>query len=213
MKTIIIIGAGEGLSYGVAEKFGSEGYTIGLISRNLGKLESLKQKLNQKGIQCHVEAANAYNPNELENAIQKLKVNMGTVEVLHYNAAALKMQDLLKETSESLTEDFKISVANALHCVKVLMNDLITNQGSVLFTGGYFAIEPNSQFGSLSIGKAGLRNLSHQLHDELKKDQVFVATLVINGYIQDASATHSPRILAEKFWHLFKSRKEKEEIY
>ena len=213
MKTILIIGAGEGLSYGVAEKFGKEGYVIGLISRNLEKLNALKQKLNNENIQCFIASANAYDSKELENAILKIKDNVGSIEVLLYNAAALKMKDLMKENSESLVQDFKITVANAFHCVQFLLEDLKSSHGSVLITGGYFAIEPSHKFGSLSIGKAGLRSLAFQLHEELKEFGIFVTTLTINGYIQNSSSTHSPKILAEKFWYLFKEKSEKELVY
>ena len=40
-KSILIIGAGTGLSLGVAQKFGEQGYKVGLISRNADNLEKL----------------------------------------------------------------------------------------------------------------------------------------------------------------------------
>ncbi len=41
MGLVIIIGAGPGISYGVAEKFGKAGYRIALIARNEEKLKAL----------------------------------------------------------------------------------------------------------------------------------------------------------------------------
>lgn len=49
-KNIIIIGAGPGLSRGIAEKFGNEGYKVGLVSRNAEKLEKEISRLENKGI-------------------------------------------------------------------------------------------------------------------------------------------------------------------
>jgi short-subunit dehydrogenase len=41
-KSILIVGAGTGLSLGVARKFGVQSFDIGLISRNRANLEKLQ---------------------------------------------------------------------------------------------------------------------------------------------------------------------------
>jgi short-subunit dehydrogenase len=205
-KNLIIIGAGPGLSTGIAEKFGKEGFSIGLVSRNAEKLTQQVSDLEVKGVSAYYATADAYNKDSLSKGIATLQSKMGTIQTLVYNAAALKMKNILDETSDELVEDLKISVANAFHSVKNLHLDLKATKGSVLLTGGYFAIEPNKLFGSLSLGKAALRNLAFQLNDALEEDEIYVGTVTINGYIQHSSKTHSPKILAEKFWELHQNR-------
>jgi short-subunit dehydrogenase len=205
-RNLIIIGAGPGLSTGIAEKFGKEGFAIGLVSRNAEKLTQQVNALEVIGVNAYYATADAYNKDSLAKAIASLQSQMGTIHTLVYNAAALKMKSILEETSDELADDFKISVANAFHSVKVLHSDLKATKGNVLLTGGYFAIEPNKLFGSLSLGKAALRNLAFQLNDALKEDEIYVGTVTINGYIQHSSETHSPKILAEKFWELHQNR-------
>jgi len=205
-KTILIIGAGKGFSEGVAEKFGTEGYEIGLISRNADKLETLVNNLKSKGITSYFATANAGNAIELERAISELKTRLGGISVLLYNAAALKNKDIWSETTEDLVEDFKLNVAHALFSAQILHEDLKTNQGAVLLTGGGLSKFPNPQYGSLALGKAGILNLAIQLHKRLKDDGIFVGTITINGFIRPASPTHSPKILAEKLWTLFQNR-------
>ena len=212
-KNLIIVGAGLGLSSGIAQKFGENGYTIGLISRNKEKLETSVESLLRKNITAYYSTANAYHINELEKAINSLKEQMGNISVLIYNAAALKIKGLMEETVSELVEDFKISAANAFHCVKLLHTDLKSQQGTVLLTGGAFSIQPNPDFGSLSLGKAALRNLAFQLNQVLESDKIYVGTVTINGYIQHESKTHSPAILAQKFWELHQNRDQVEIQY
>lgn len=212
-KNVIIIGAGPGLSTGLAEKFGKEGFAIGLISRNADKLKLQVQGLEQQGVKAYFATADAYNKDSLSNAIASLQTQMGTIHTLIYNAAALKMKQLMDETTDELVDDFKISVANAFHSVKILYHDLKENKGVVLLTGGSFALNPSPQFGSLSLGKASLRSLAFQLNEVLKSDDIYVGTVTINGYIHHGSETHSPRILAEKFWELRQNRAEIEIQY
>ena len=53
MKSILIIGAGTGLSLGVARKFGKQGFKVGLISRSKSNLEKLAETLNTEGIESY----------------------------------------------------------------------------------------------------------------------------------------------------------------
>jgi short-subunit dehydrogenase len=207
-KSILIIGAGPGVSTGVAEKFGKNGFNVGLISRNAEKLQAQVNDLKKQGIEAHFATANAYQSEELSQAITAIKSEMGTIDVLMYNAAAMKMKPLLNESTAELVEDFKISVGNAFHAVQVLMEDLKQTQGAVLLTGGGFALQPSAQFGSLSLGKAGIRSLAFMLHESLKPAGIYVGTVTIQGYIQLSSETHSPAILAEHYWNLYKNRSE-----
>ncbi|MBY0432642.1 MAG: hypothetical protein K2U26_00880, partial [Cyclobacteriaceae bacterium] len=71
----------------------------------------------------------------------------------------------------------------------------------------------NPDMASISLGKAGIRNLALQLHTVLKKEGVFVGTVTIGGWIQLNSTTHSPKILAEKFWTLNAQRNTVEVVY
>ena len=205
-KSLLIIGAGPGFSEGVAEKFGSEGYTIGLLSRNADKLQVMVEKLKSKGISAFFSVANASKAEELEQAISELKTRLGGVSVLLYNTAARGAKDIWAETAETLLEDFRLNVAHALYASQLLHEDLKENQGAVLLTGGGLSKRPNPQYGSLSLGKAGILNLAYQLNQRLKADGIFVGTITINGFIRPASPTHSPKILAEKLWTLFYNR-------
>jgi short-subunit dehydrogenase len=212
MKSIIIIGAGPGLSAGLALKFGKEGFKVGLVSRNAEKLEQQVKELNVQGIEAFYATADAYDKDQLTKAVDALVREMGGVDVLLYNAAALKMKDLMKETVDELVDDFKISVANAFHLSQHLYPRLKETKGSILLTGGGFAIHPSPMFGSLSLGKAGLRSLAYQMNQALKSDEIYVGTVSIDGYIQHSSETHSPAILADLFWKLY-TEKDQIEIH
>jgi short-subunit dehydrogenase len=205
-KTIIIIGAGPGFGMGVAEKFGKEGYSVGLISRNTEKLNAMCEELKRKSIQCYFASANAGSESEIEAAIKSLKAHLGNVSVLLYNAAVVKNTDILEETTDGLVNDFRINVANAVYSLKLLHEDLKSTGGAFLLTGGGLAKFPNPMYGSLALGKAGILNLAVQLNKRLKADGIFVGTITINGFIRKGSPTHSPEILANKLWQLYQNR-------
>lgn len=209
-KSILIIGAGQGLSQKVAEKFAAEGFSINLISRSKENLEKIKQDLNKNNMKVSYATADAGDAKQLSEAIKSFPDFNSGFDAVLYNAAVLKSKDILEETSEILTDEFTINVANALHTLQINHKGLKKKKGAFLLTGGGLAIHPSSAYGSLSIGKAGLRSLAFQLHDRLKDDNIFVGLLTVAGFIKPDSDTHSPTILAELYWKLYNDRNEVE---
>jgi short-subunit dehydrogenase len=212
-KTILIVGMGTGMSLGMAQKFGKEGFQVGMISRNADKLDNFRQQLNEQGITAAYATADVAEADQLLAAIDALKAKLGAAHVLHYNAVDARMKPLLEESVEDLTRGFRISVANVLTATRAVLPDLRFNQGAVLLTGGGTALSPNPDIATISLGKAGLRSLALQLHQVLQKEGVFVGTLTVNGWISTESATHSPALLADKFWELYQSRDKAELVY
>jgi short-subunit dehydrogenase len=207
-KSILIIGAGPGTA--VAEKFGQNGYSIGLINRDVERAKTIIDGLAGKNITAFSSTADVADTAALQEAITDLKGKLGGINVVLYNAAVIKIKDILSETSETLAADFKVNVGAALESIKFLYNDLKRNGGAVLLTGGGLANHPHPMYGSLSIGKAGIRNLALQLHDPLKAVGIYLGTLTITNEVTPNSATHSFVIVADKFWELFLNRSEVE---
>ncbi|RZJ72553.1 SDR family NAD(P)-dependent oxidoreductase [Flavobacterium sp.] len=205
MKTIAIIGAGTGLSQAVAETFSKHGFALRLISRNAQNLEKLASQLKADGIDVDFASADAGNSQQLSQALKKLEPSTG-FDVVLYNAAALKAKDILEETSETLTRDFEVNTAGALNAIQTTYNGLKATKGAFLLTGGGLALTPSPDYGTLSIGKAGLRSLAFQLHDRLKPDGIYVGLLTVAGFIDAESETHSPELLAKLFWQLYEQR-------
>jgi short-subunit dehydrogenase len=205
-KNIIIIGLGPKLGFAMAKKFGENGFVVGLISRNESSLKERATLLQEQGINVFYHTADAYYKDELEAAISVLKTEMGIIDVLFYNAAGMKRKNLLSEETDDLVKDFRLNVAHVFHSVTYLLDDLRQTKGTVLLTGGGFSLNPNHEYGSLSLGKAGLRNLALQLNEALKEDDIYVGTLTINGHIQEENNLYSPSILANMFWEMYMSR-------
>ena len=210
VKSIIIVGYGPGISTAVADKFGAEGYTVGLVSRHYH--ESLLAQLAQNGINAYFESADAGNIPDLQTALHRLLDQLGGVSVVLYNAAVLKATDILRLPPQELVQDFGVNVAGALRTVQTLLNELKKTGGAVLFTGGGLAMDPHPQYGSLSIGKAGLRSLAFQLHQRLQPEGVYAGVLTITQGINEEDPIYSPQTLAGHLWQMAQKRSTPETI-
>ena len=133
---------------------------------------------------------------------------------MNYNLAKIKTVNIANETADGLTRDFKVNVAGVMTAVNLVASDMEKKgEGSILLTGGGFALDPNPDFGSLAIGKAGIRNLAGSLHTALKPKNIFVGTVTVCGYVQPDAEKHSPKNIADQFWKLYTDRNEFEIQY
>lgn len=206
-KVIVIIGAGNGISKSVAEKFGSEHFSVCLIARKKDKLEKITEELKEKGIDAHFFVADAGDSDTMKDAFDQIWEKFDFIDVLHYNVAKFKQVDIINETSDSLTRDFKINVGGMMTALKLVLPDMEKkSSGTVLVTGGGFALQPMPEYGSLAIGKAGLRNLSQSLHISLKNKNIFLGTVTVCGFVSKESEQRSPLMIADKFWQLYTER-------
>src|SRR5215469_17372765 len=81
-KTALIVGAGEGLSASLARIFSREKIKVALAARKIEKLGALCRETG-----AHAYACNASNPEEVERLFGLVEREIGTPDVVVYNAS------------------------------------------------------------------------------------------------------------------------------
>lgn len=200
MKNCIVIGAGSGVSEAVARRFGSAGYRIGLISRNVKNLEALSLRLSDENIEVDLEAADAGDAMALDHALDQLLSRNGSCDVLIYNAAVLRAAGPLEVTTDDIAAEFEVNVLGAHRAVKKVVPGMIERgSGSILFTGGGLSLEPFPEWTSLALGKAALRSLAISLFKYLAPKGIHVSVLAICGIVAPGGP-FDPATIAEEYW-------------
>lgn len=213
-KLIAIVGMGPLISLSVAERFAKEGYRIAMISRSEEKLKELKKRLTGQGFDAEYFTGDASSETSLRKAFAQIQAKMGDPDVLHYNAANIKRSNLLEETANSLTEDFKVNTAGALSAVKAVLPAMRkNNRGSILITGGGLSVDPHPEYGALSVGKAAIRNFTHTLARSLNNTDIYVGTIIIRGFVKQGKEKYNPQDIAELFWKMHQQKSPVETEY
>lgn len=204
-KSIILIGVGKYFGEEIIRKFASEGFEIGLIGKSKEKLKLIKDKLKD-GIKLNFSVADVTNNSQVEKAISELNSKLGTVNCIIYNVKeSVSAEDLDKDTS-LLTKAFDTNVRGALNVAKASSKILPKeNRKDLIFTGGGFKDKPDSERIALSVSKAGLHNLVLALEPIMKKDNIFVKTIVIDGFVREDSGL-KPRQVADYFWEVYNKK-------
>jgi short-subunit dehydrogenase len=210
---IIIVGAGPGVSAGVAKKFGANGFRVVLVARTKAKLEQYTSELDKLVVEAYGVTADASDTAALKAAFKQIKAEYGEAEVLVYNAFSAAHANPTVLSEQQLVDDFKVNVVGALTSVQQVVPDMIERkQGTILLTGGALALYPAAIMTSLSIGKAGMRNLAFTLSDELAPHGIYVGTVTIAGLVKPGTF-FDPDSIAESYWELYIQRDKKEILF
>ncbi|QIH99097.1 SDR family NAD(P)-dependent oxidoreductase [Rhodococcoides fascians A21d2] len=211
MTSIAIVGAGAGLGAAVARKFGAQGFSVGLISRNQSRVDSLADQLAADGVSAKGFAADVRDPASIAAALEQVTETLGPIEVLQYSPLPQKdfMRPVLETTPADMVGPVEFSIYGpiaAVHQVLPGMRFLGENKGTILFVNGGSAVKPGRTVTGTSIAFAGQAAYAQLLNEELAEEGIQVSQLIIGGAIDGSDPKKSPEALAEQLWSLHTER-------
>ena len=188
MTSIAIVGAGAGLGAAVARKFGAQGFSVGLISRNQARVDSLADQLAADGISAKGFVADVRDPASIASALEQVTETLGPIEVLQYSPLPQKdfMRPVLETTPADMIGPVEFSIYGpiaAVHQVLPGMRFLGENKGTILFVNGGSAVKPGRTVSGTSIAFAGQAAYAQLLNEELAEEGIQVSQLIIGGAI------------------------------
>lgn len=220
-KTIIVGGYGPGISTGVAEKFGAEGFQVALVARNQAKLTAGVDALQSRGIKAAGFSTDLGDPAAVRSLVGKVRSELGPITALHWNAYATQAGDLITADVASLQAVIDVAVISLLVAVQEALPDLKSQKGAVLVTnGGYAIVDPGVDAYAVNTGAMGLALANAAKHkmvgllaERLRADGVYVGEVLVMGLVKGTpfdrgNATLSGADIAAKFWDLYQSRTE-----
>ena len=214
-KIVVIVGAGKGMGNHIGERFAQEGFKVVLMARRQAALDEYIAEFATKGYEAYSKVIDVTDTNSLTTAFNEIQRDLGTVDVMVYNAALMQGGKLTEMSSDELMKHYQIDVASALHCVhQVLPKQIEQHSGSLLFTGGLFGVHPNENldYAGISIGKAALRSVALMLNAELKGKGIYSGIVQIMGVV-GSNEHFSPKNIAETYWKLYTEKTNFEYIY
>jgi NAD(P)-dependent dehydrogenase (short-subunit alcohol dehydrogenase family) len=209
MPTIAIIGAGPGLGAAVARRFGAEGFSIALISRDEVKLDELAAQLQDGGLVASGFAANVLNPVSLEAALGRAAAELGPISVLQYSPLPSReyLKPVLELTPELALEALRFSALGLVHAVRAVLPAMrAAGDGSIILVNGGTSVQARSDFAGTSIAFPAESAYGEMLHDALEGEGIRVVQLVIPGGIPKLQLPNGIDDVAERIWELHASR-------
>ncbi|MFG1970331.1 SDR family NAD(P)-dependent oxidoreductase [Nonomuraea fuscirosea] len=198
MPGAVIIGAGPGIGRSVARRFAKEGLRVALVSRTGGTL-GLEGALAYR--------ADSTNEDELRAALDAAAGELGTPDVVVYNAAIIRRDSPAEASARVQLDAWAVNVVGALvtaaHVAPAMAE---RGGGTFIVTGGM--PEPKAGYVSLSLGKAGVRTLVALLDEEYGPSGVHAASVTVAGPVAPGT-DFDPDDIAEHYWRLHTQPRER----
>lgn len=221
MKNVLVVfGYGPGISNAVAEKFGSEGFSIALVSRNPERLEAGVSALAAKGIEAAAFTADAGDPVAVRRVLDDVRSRFGAITAIEWTAYGSAAGDVTTAGPDELRAIFDVPIVGLTTAVQAALPDLkksgasavlVTNGGLGFFdpAADQLGVEWNAM--GLSIANSAKHKLVGLLAHKLKADGVFVGEVVVTGMVKgtpfdSGNANIDPATVADAYWTLYTAR-------
>jgi len=205
VPVIAIIGAGPGLGAAVARRFGREGFSIALISRDQSKLDTMAAELKEQGLTASGYAADVREPATVEDALARAAAELGQITALQYSP--LPSRDYLKPvldlTPELALEALQFSALGLIHAARAVLPAMReAGDGSVILINGGTSVKARAGFAGTSVAFPAESAYGEMLHDALEDEGIRVIQLVIPGGIPKLQLPNGIDDVADRIWDL-----------
>lgn len=225
-----IVGVGPKLGRSIARKFAHQGYTVAILSRDLGRLSRFADEIaREEKAQVFAIRIDCSDSRSIKEAFEGV-LSLGFVEVLVYNAYEQPISWHPTSFTDMKIDHFEkslvVSSVGAFHVAQQVIPGMVERgRGTILFTGCSASLDGIAGYSELCCGKFAMRGLAQCLAREFQPLGVHVAHIIIDGIVgaprgSMGSSSHErplagqqhfsgggdgsmdPDALAQTYWHL-----------
>ncbi len=166
-RVALVTGATRGIGAAIARTLAGEGARVLLTGRDPAGAEAAAAALRAEGADARGFAYDAARPGEPDRLAERIRGEVGRLDVLVNNAAVLRPHVVAKLREEEFDELFQVNVKAALFLTKALQPLLqASGRGCVLNITAAGAQAPMAGIGAYCASKAALVNLTRTLAQE-----------------------------------------------
>ena len=199
-ESVLIVGAGSGLSASLARLCFFNKMKVIMASRNIKKLEELKIEVEGETFEC-----DSSNIESVSNLFKQLDKKIGTPNLVIYNASSRpKRESVIDLNPKETQKSINITCFGAFLVAQEATKRMIKRKsGSIFFTGATAGVKGFANSSAFAMGKFGLRGLAQSLARELHPKGIHITHFVIDGVIgkepKDDYQTMDPDEIAKTY--------------
>jgi short-subunit dehydrogenase len=178
-ESVLIVGAGVGLSASIARKCSREGMNVTLAARNTKNIQVLAEETKADVFNC--------DSSEIEQVANLFKMQDSlnrSLDLVIYNPSARLRGPIHELDVQKTKKAIEITCFGAfLVAQQAAKRMLRQGYGSIFFTGASASVKGFANSSAFSMGKFGLRGLAQSLARELHPKNIHVGHFIIDGAI------------------------------
>ena len=178
-ESVLIVGAGSGLSTSLARLCASKDMKVVLAARNIEKLQSLKEEINVQTFKC-----DSSNIESVSNLFRETDKTIGTPNLVIYNSSTRLKGSITELDPKQTQEAINVTCFGAFLVAQEASKRMLKRKsGSIFFTGASASVKGFANSSVFAMGKFGLRGLAQSLARELHPQNIHIGHFIIDGAI------------------------------
>ena len=178
-QSVLIVGAGSGLSASLARQCHAAGMKVALAARDGEKARAVAQETGASLHRCDASSIE-----DVAALFAALDASIGTPDLVVYNPSARLRGPVTELDPEATRAAIETTCFGAfLVAQQAARRMLARGSGSILFTGASAGVKGFANSSVFAMGKFGLRGLAQSLARELHPQNIHIGHFVIDGGI------------------------------
>lgn len=185
-KTAIITGAGRGIGRATAIALANEGVNVGLIGLNQENLDKVSVELQDAGVKVATASADVSDLAAVEQATEKLKNELGAIDILINNAGIGTFGGFLDLSPEEWKNIVDVNLMGVYNATRAVLPGMVEQSSgdiiNISSTAGQKGAPVTSAY---SASKFAVMGLTESLALEVRKHNIRVTALTPSTVVTD----------------------------
>ena len=178
-ESVVIVGAGFGLSASLARKCFNAGMHVTLVARDIEKIKYIAEETKATVFSC-----DASEPEQVKELFKQQDRFNRSLDLVIYNPSARVRGPIHELDIKKTKKALEITSFGAfLVAQQASQRMLEQGHGSIFFTGASAGVKGFANSSVFAMGKFGLRGLAQALARELHQKNIHIGHFVIDGRI------------------------------
>jgi len=182
-RSVLIVGAGSGISASLARSLSKAGLRVGLAARNVKKLAALATEAKAQTFEV-----DASDPAAVARLFEDADLKLGEIDIVIYNASTRARGPIVDLDPEDVRRSIEVSAYGGFLVVQQAARRMTPRgQGAILLTGASASLKGFALSAAFAMGKFALRGLAQSAARELGPQGIHVTHFVIDGGVRSAT--------------------------
>ena len=177
-KIALVTGAGKGIGKAVAIALANEGVHVGLIARTQKDLDEVAEAIKLLGVKVATSTADISNIEEVNAAVEKIKIALGPIDILINNAGTGTFGKFLELEPAVWENMIKVNLFGVYYTTRAVLPEMIERQtGDIINISSTSGKAGSALTSAYSASKFAVFGLGESLMQEVRKHNIRVTTL------------------------------------
>ncbi|MNM54824.1 putative oxidoreductase [compost metagenome] len=177
-KVAIITGAARGIGKATAVALAKEGVNVGLIARTESTLKEVAAELQRLGVKVAYTAADIASKEQVEQAVETLKNELGPADILINNAGIATFGTVLEMDPAEWKGIIDTNVLGTYYVTRAVLPQLVEkNSGDIINISSTNGLNGAATSSAYSASKFAVIGFTESLAQEVRRNNIRVSAL------------------------------------